>query len=115
MFNATVYDGTCHISGTNDIANIMLSVTMICHSIYDCKKIPAHDREVFKSFVQEELGRIAFADEDGLNKESERMEKKAKEQKEKLEKIKEDMADNLAKILLDILCSDDDDKEEEEK
>lgn len=93
MFTATVFDdGHVHIAGNGSIDRLMLSVTMIVRTIYDCDDIDDADKEIFKSFCQERLGKIAFMSEDEVGKEAGKFKMELKEAKE-----------GLAKLLRDIL------------
>lgn len=87
MFKAMVTKDKCHIIGNKDISNMMLSVTMICRSIYECDQLSDSDRELFKDFVQDELGRITFMSEEEIRKEN----KKMVEEKQALEKKLKDI------------------------
>lgn len=93
MFTATVFDdGHVHIAGNGSIEKLMLSVTMIVRTIYDCDDIDDVDKEIFKTFCQEHLGKIAFKSEDELHE-------GAKKLKMELEEAK----DGLIKLLRDVL------------
>ena len=93
MFIATVFDnGLVHIAGDNRIDKILLGITMIIHSVYDSEKISDGDKEILKEFVQTQLGRIAFKNEDEIYEEAEKIKKELKESK-----------NNLAKLLREIL------------
>ena len=97
-FKAIINDGTTEISATRNIKDAMMAVTMICHSVYEIKDYSKSDRIVFRKFVEEELAKLAFANNAGLIEEEKRLRENAMAKNAGLRKLLKELGDLLDKV-----------------
>lgn len=95
MFRVTVDKGNVRLSGKKDIQEMMLGITMAIHAIWECDEFNKTERDLFKRYVQEKLGHLAFISEDELEKEVEKIEKKEEEEEREFEESRK----NLVKMI----------------
>ncbi len=96
-------DGHVQIAINGDIKTLTLDITVFIRSIWNEANISDRGKEIFKDFVQNELGKVAFMDEDELENEVEMLKNKAEMLKNKLIDDEENLKKELTKLLNELL------------
>ena len=90
IFSATVSDnGLVHICGSGKVPDLMFSLTVLARSIYEIESLDYDDREFFKHYMQNHIGRLAFMEPDELGEELEELAAEDANRKKGLAEAKE--------------------------
>ena len=95
MLKVLIDDEHVQIAFNGNIKTLARDITMLICSIWNEADIPDRDKELFKEYIQNELGKVAFMDEDELEDEIEMLKNKLIDE----ESLKKELTRLLNKLL----------------
>ena len=100
LFIKVMDNGHITMLGDCSVKEFALKLTLITKAMYECDDFSKSDKDFFRQFVEEELAVLAFATDEELEKETERIKNLAMARKVK--ENNNELTELLKKILAEI-------------